>query len=63
MGAGAHGFRLGRDLEPKLVIARTAEFSKTGYLRAGGVSAREGTGNIAPALPRAYGVRRLGENA
>jgi len=50
MGAGAHGFRLGRDLEPKLAVARTAEFSKTGHLRAGGDSAREGTRNIAVAL-------------
>jgi hypothetical protein len=58
MGAGAHGFRLGRDLEPKLVVARTAEFSKTGHLVAGGDSAREGTRNIAVALAYAYGVRK-----
>src|SRR5688500_5880379 len=55
MGAGAHGFRLGCDLEPKLKAARTAEFSKTGASRAGGDSAREGTRNIAPTPGRAYG--------
>src|SRR5687767_1037126 len=63
MGAGAHGFRLGRDREPKLVVARTAEFSKTGHLRAGGDSAREGTRNIAPATWAANGVSRGAESA
>ena len=50
MGAGAHGFRLGRDLEPKLGSHALLSFQRPGHLKAGGDSAREGTRNIAVAL-------------
>src|SRR6188508_1911872 len=58
MGAGAHGFRLGRDLEPKLGSHALLGFQRPGRLSAGGDSARAGTRNIAVALAYAYGVRK-----
>src|SRR5687767_7814911 len=58
MGAGAHGFRLGRDLEPKLRSHALLSFQRPGTSRRAGTPPATGPGNIAPGVCPAYGLRR-----
>src|SRR5688572_27987850 len=63
MGAGAHGFRLGRDLEPKLGSHALLSFQRPGTSGQAVSPPAKGGLNIAPGHRAANGVRPRGGSA